>query len=133
MSSSTGGNRDANAAARVEQALALRRAGVSYEAIARQCGYGSRAAAYTAVQRELKRTLQEPADALRLLELERLNDLYRAMAPKALKGDTWSVDRCLAIMERRAKLMGLDTPTDSGSSGGQIMLVAVAADIQAAI
>ena len=110
MSSGKGMNRDANAADRVRRALDLRKAGVTYDAIARQCGYGSRTAAYNAIQRELTRTLQEPADDLRLLEVERLNDLYRAMAPKALQGDTWSVDRCLKIMERRAALLGLDAP-----------------------
>ena len=83
---------------------------MTYDAIARQCGYGSRTAAYNAIQRELARTLQEPADDVRRLEIERLNDLYRAMAPKALSGDTWSVDRCLAIMARRAALLGLDMP-----------------------
>lgn len=88
----------------------LRKAGMTYDAIAKQCGYANRNGAYQAIQRELARTLQEPADDLRRLEVERLNDLYRAMAPKALSGDTWSVDRCLAIMTRRAALMGLDMP-----------------------
>ena len=104
---------DVNAAARVARALELRKAGATYDAIARQCSYGSRAAAYHAVQRELARTLQEPADDLRRLEAERLNDLYRAMAPKALGGDAYAVDRCLRIMERRAALLGIDAqPTE---------------------
>lgn len=116
MSSGAGHNRDVNAAARVMKALDLRKAGVTYEAIARQCGYATRAAAYTAVQRELKRTIQEPADEVRRLEIERLNDLYRAMAPKALSGDTWAVDRCLAIMARRAALEGLDKQPGAGAA-----------------
>ena len=102
--------KDVNAAERARLALDLRKAGASYEAIARQCGFANRSGAYQAIQRELQRTLQEPADDLRMLEVERLNDLYRAMAPKALSGDTWSVDRCLKIMERRAALLGLDAP-----------------------
>ena len=105
--------KDVNAAERARLALDLRKAGASYEAIARQCGFANRSGAYQAIQRELQRTLQEPADDLRMLEVERLNDLYRAMIPHALSGDkdsTWYVDRCLKIMERRAALLGLDAP-----------------------
>ena len=102
--------KDVNAAERARMALDLRKSGASYDAIARQCGYANRSGAYQAIQRELQRTMQQPADDLRTLELLRLDDLYRAMAPKALQGDTWSVDRCLKIMERRAALLGLDAP-----------------------
>lgn len=102
--------KDVNAAERALRAMDLRKAGMTYDAIARVVGYANRNGAYQAIQRELARTLQEPADDLRRLEAERLNDLYRAMAPKALQGDTWSVDRCLKIMERRAALLGLDMP-----------------------
>ena len=108
--------KDANAAERARRALELRKAGATYDAIARQVGYANRNGAYQAIQRELQRTLQEPADDLRMLEVERLNDLYRAMAPKALSGDTWSVDRCLKIMERRAALLGLDAPKMDASA-----------------
>lgn len=108
--------KDAAAAARALQALQLRKEGCTYEQIAQQCGYRSRSGAYDAVQRELQRTMQEPADDVRQLEVMRLDDLYRAMIPKALKGDTWSVDRCLKIMERRAALLGLDVKVENAGS-----------------
>ena len=126
--------KDAAAAERALQALELRKAGASYESIARHCGYASRSGAYQAVQRELRRTMQEPAEDVRQLELARLDDLYRAMAPKALKGDTWSVDRCLKIMERRALLLGLDAKNDAGSGVGMALVsVPIAADVLEAI
>lgn len=90
--------------------MQLRILGYTFDAIARQCNYHDRGAAYHAVQRELKRTVQQPADELRQLEVERLDALLRTFLPKALKGDTWSADRVLAVMERRAKLLGLDVP-----------------------
>lgn len=127
--------KDAAAAQRALQALELRKAGASYEAIARACGYSSRSGAYQAIQRELRRTMQEPADDVRQLELLRLDDLYRAMVPKALKGDkdsTWYVDRCLNIMDRRAKLLGLDTPVGAGSGAG-IELIALEKPIYEAV
>lgn len=102
--------RDANAASRAAQAMQLRILGHTFDTIAKQCGYHDRGAAYHAVQRELKRTVQQPADELRTLEVERLDALLRTFLPKALKGDTWSADRVLALMERRAKLLGLDAP-----------------------
>ncbi|HET9111673.1 MAG TPA: hypothetical protein VFN78_12670 [Ktedonobacterales bacterium] len=107
--------RDAAAALRAAQAMNLRKLGMTYDAIAQQCGYTNRGTAYNAVQRELQRTLQEAADDLRMLEAQRLDDLYRAMIPKALKGDGWSVDRCLRIMERRAALLGLDAKNDASA------------------
>lgn len=124
--------KDAAAAARALQALELRKAGATYEAIARQCGYASGSGAYRAVQRELHRMMQEPADDVRQLELARLDDLYRAMVPKALKGDTWSVDRCLKIMERRAALLNLDIAPESGN-GAQLLVVPIAADVLEAV
>ena len=126
--------KDAAAAERALQALTLRKAGASYEAIARQCGYASRSGAYQAVQRELRRTMQEPAEDVRQLELARLDDLYRAMVPKALTGDTWSVDRCLKIMERRALLLGLDAKNDAQAGVGMALVsVPIAADVLEAI
>jgi hypothetical protein len=45
------------------------------------------------------------------LELLRLDALLQAMWAQALGESTWHVDRCLAISDRRAKLLGLDQPT----------------------
>lgn len=123
--------KDAAAAERALQALELRKAGATYDAIARQCGYAGKGAAYNAVQRELQRCMQEPADDVRQLEIMRLDDLYRAMVPKALKGDTWSVDRCLKIMERRAALLGLDARPDVVSA--QMTVIPIAADVLEAV
>jgi hypothetical protein len=49
--------------------------------------------------------------------------LLKAMWSKAMKGDVARVDRCLRIMERRAKLLGLDAPSKqehTGKDGGAI-------------
>ena len=126
--------KDAAAAVRALQALELRLQGLTYEEIARQCGYAGRQGAYNAVQRELHRTLQEPAEDVRALEVSRLDRLYRAMETKALKGDTWSVDRCLNIMARRAALLGLDIKVESGL-GSQLAIIpiAIAADVVEAL
>ena len=100
--------RQIKALERQRQALELRKAGVDYRAIAERLGYRSVASAHEAVKTALRRTLQEPADELREMELSRLDQMLLGLWPKATKGDTWAVDRVLKIMERRASLLGLD-------------------------
>lgn len=92
------------------RALELRKSGVSYEDIARELGYRGRDGAHRAVSAALKRTLQEPADELRRLESERLDAMLFAIAPLVRRGNLEAIDRALKIMERRAKLLGLDAP-----------------------
>ena len=100
--------RDISAAARVVTALDLAIAGHDWETIARLSGYASRGAAYTAVQRELKRRIDERVDSLRTLQLARLGRMRTVYYPKAMEGDGWSMDRVLRLDERESQLMGLD-------------------------
>jgi len=92
------------------QALELRKAGMSYDDIAKRLGWASKSGAHHAVRRSLDRTIQEPANELREVENARLDALFMAMFPRALTGNEKAVDRCVRIMERRAKLLGLDRP-----------------------
>ena len=105
---------------RQRQALELRKAGVPYATIAERLGYASTGGAHKAVASALKKTLAEPADDLRRLEVERLDALLSALWRQAKEGNQGAVDRCIRIMERRAKLLGLDAPTKQDiTSGGE--------------
>jgi hypothetical protein len=95
---------------RQRQALELRKAGWTFQAIANEVGYANRSSAADAITTALRATVQEAADDLRKLECERLDSLLSAMWPKGVGGNHLAVDRCLAIMERRARLLGLDAP-----------------------
>lgn len=106
---------DVNAAARAAQAMQLRVLGYSYAQIAERCGYSDKATAYNAVKRELGRTMQQPADDLRVLEAERLDAMLRTFLPMALKGDALAASRVLGIMDRRARLLGLDVKDESAA------------------
>lgn len=99
---------DAEQIQRERDVLEMRRAGASFEEIAERVGYASRGSAYRAFKRALARTLQAPAAEIRELEADRLDRLQMALWPKAMRGETRAVDRVLAIMERRARLLGLD-------------------------
>jgi hypothetical protein len=89
-------------------ALELRKKGLTFEAIAEELGYAGRQQAYTAVMKALKETLREPTEELRSLEAERLDAITDALWEDTKRGDTAVIDRILKIMERRAKLLGLD-------------------------
>lgn len=111
MSESRLSARRLQAIALAVQALELRKTGETFDAIAARLGYKTRQAAYTAVDRALKRVLQEPTDEVRKIEAERLDALLLAMWTPAQQGDQGAIDRVLRIMERRARLLGIDAPT----------------------
>lgn len=90
--------------------LELRRAGLTWQRIAEETGYADHTGAYAAYKRAIKRTLQQPADELRQQELDRLDRLQLAAWQNAMKGDVRSIMTIVKLMERRAKLTGLDMP-----------------------
>lgn len=95
--------------ARETSVLELRRAGYTFDRIAGELKIpGGRSDAHKIYKRALARTLQEPAAEIRQLEADRLDRLQAAVWMKALRGDLPALDRVLRVMERRAKLLGLD-------------------------
>ncbi len=99
-------------AERRTQYVNLRKAGYTYERIGAQFGV-TRQAVCNSVQKALQQQQAEAVGDLRTLENERLDDMLRAIYATAVKGDTGAIDRILRIMERRAKLLGLDAPAQS--------------------
>lgn len=92
------------------KALELRKAGHTYQEIADKVGYKGPQWAYDAVQKALKRTLQQPTDDVRKMECERLDRMQLALWERVTNGDLDAVDAALRVMNRRAKLLGLDAP-----------------------
>jgi hypothetical protein len=111
-------NRDVNAVNRVSLALDLRAKKLTYEEIARQCGYGSASACRKAIQRELDRVVVENVEELRREEcyiLDRVHRrLYEAAMDEKNKDWQWAADRVLVVSKARRDLMGLDKPVDEG-------------------
>lgn len=108
MSNITTAQRDAEAAR-------LRSKGMSYRDIANEMNCNV-ASSHRAVQRALARIPLEAVGDLRKIEGERLENLWLVASEIALNGSNAdrqlrAVDRCLTIMERKAKLFGLDAPT----------------------
>lgn len=96
---------------RERQAVELHLAGASYDAIAEQVGYRDRGGAYKAVRRALERAVISSVDEQRESAVARCDRMLRALWPKALGGDPDAEKACHRWETRRAKLLGLDAPT----------------------
>jgi len=118
----------------------LRKAGATYANIAAQTikkfsaanlpkGYDERQA-HQDVVRELDKLnsfREETAIQVLDLELARLDALLMACWAQAKSGHLGAIDRALRVLDRRAKLLGLDAPhkMDITSAGEKIEIVEV--------
>ena len=101
------------------KALELRRMGKGYAEIARTLGIG-RSHAHRLVMAGLQDAvdqLRAQADDLRAEEISRLDGMLAGLWPDARRGNHGAVDRVLRIMERRARLLGLDAPVKLAHGG----------------
>jgi hypothetical protein len=64
------------------------------------------------VQKGIARTIEEPAQELRALQLERLDEMLTAVYSHACQGDIAAITRTLDILDRMNKLTGLDRSND---------------------
>lgn len=93
-------------------ALQMRQAGLSWHVIGDALGLTHRQA-YNLVMKDLAKVgkvLERRARELHALESERLDTLTTALWPQAVGGSVKAVEALLKVMERRAKLLGLDKP-----------------------
>ena len=91
------------------QALDMRLGGASYRRISKALGVPL-ATAHRHVQRMMREYAAEPATQLRDMEVARLDRLLMGHWGKAIGGDVNATRTVLSIMDRRAKLLGLDAP-----------------------
>jgi len=92
------------------KALEYRKMGLSYAQIADKLGMNSPQAAWNCVDSAMSRVVRESAEQVRGLELERLDAMFIPVYGNALRGDLMAMTGALAIMNRRARLLGLDAP-----------------------
>lgn len=96
------------AAARRARAIELRAQGWTYEQIADELGYANRGTVYRMVGRALEAQTVEAVDALRALEVERLNAVQVALWDKAMGGDVHAAKQAIRIIAARCRLLGLE-------------------------
>lgn len=109
MTSKTAASR-IRAAERAACIMELRRAGATYATIATEVGVTASRAHQVVMSllRAAQVTAAEDASLMLALELDRLDALYAAVWAAAIEGDGPAIDRVLRVMDRRAKLLGLD-------------------------
>ena len=117
----------------------LRKGGATYAAIAQAVidkfgldalprGWDERYA-YKDIKRELDHLRKDIADsASEIIELEtqRLDAMLTTLWPQVAKGHLGAIDRVLRLMDRRARLLGLDAPSKKDvdlKSGGKPLAV----------
>lgn len=91
--------------------LKLRRAGFTFDLIAKQLNYSHASGAQKAYVNACKRIVYSEVEEVRAIEMDRLDIAQSAIWQNVLRGDTQAVNSLIRIMERRAKLLGLDAPT----------------------
>ena len=91
--------------------LDLRRAGFTFMRIAEETGYKQASGAQRAYLRIMERTKPQAVEEHRWQELDRLDRMQVALWPRAMKGDDKAINTIVRLMERRARLVGMDAPT----------------------
>lgn len=101
--------------------MELRLSGISYRAIATRLGISS-SGAERMVKSGLKALPKDQAELVKEMELDRLDTMQAGIWNRVRRGDIHAIDRALRIQERRAKFMGLDSPTrvDLGPLADQV-------------
>ena len=119
---------DAKTRERAARALDLRITGATYRQIA-QALHVNEKTAYYDVQDELGRLdalTRQQAERLRDLEMRRLDQLTVALASGIRAGEPRAVLAAVRLMERRAKLLGLDAPLQvTGADGAPLSVTIV--------
>ena len=118
---------------RVKLALRLRAAGKSYLEISehpypdgpnRMLYGGDRHNCRRAIVAARTEAIREPAQEVIDMEVERLDMMFVGLVAKgAFKGNVQAVNAGLNLMTRRAKLLGLDTPTQIETTGDGVINV----------
>jgi hypothetical protein len=96
--------------AKEAKVLELRRAGFTFQRIAEEVGYATPSGAQRALERIMTRNVPQAPEEFRWQELDRLDRMQVALWPRAMKGDDRAIGTIVRLMERRARLVGIDAP-----------------------
>ena len=93
------------------QVVQYRQGGATFDAIARKLGYADESGARAAFKRAMERMRDDALNAeMRELHRQRLEVALTAIWPDVVKGDLEAIKVMLKILERDAKLYGIDAP-----------------------
>lgn len=96
-----------------QKALLLRKAGASLTKIRKEVGFRDVRSVEKAIDRALDDARKgKEGTSSKQLELERIDDLYKAQYPAALRGDAGATSLCMELMRLRMRLSGEQTGGD---------------------
>lgn len=103
---------------REKKVLELRRGGLTFDLIAERLGYANASGAHKAYQSACRRIVVDDVEAIRNAEIDRLDIAQAAIWGDVINGTDAQVRArailaLIKIMERRARLLGLDVPIKS--------------------
>lgn len=99
------------------ECLSMWLGGHVFEFIAAQVGYKDESGARRAARRALARVEIGDNETEVKADLERLRRMLLGVWDKAIQGELGPLDRVIKILERRAKMLGLDAPVKAEVSG----------------
>ena len=93
------------------QVVQYRQGGATFDAIAKKLGYADESGARVAFKRAMERMRDDVLNnEMRELHRQRLETALMAIWPDVVKGDLEAIKVMLKILERDAKLYGIDAP-----------------------
>ena len=93
------------------QVVQYRQGGATFDAIAKKLGYADESGARLAFKRAMERMRDDALNnEMRELHRQRLEVALTAIWPDVVKGDLEAIKVMLKILERDAKMFGIDTP-----------------------
>jgi hypothetical protein len=104
-------SREVDLVAMETEIVSLRRAGHTWDAISKLTGHKNPYDAHRIFLRALTRHITPKLEELRLIEMDRVDALTLVLWGKAEEGDIKAIETIIKLMERRAKITGLDAPT----------------------
>ena len=96
---------------REAEVLKLRRGGLTFDLIAKELGFKHASGAHKAYVNACKRIIVSDVQEIRAVEIERLDIAQSSIWGRVLRGEIPAIQTLIRIMERRARLLGLDAPT----------------------
>lgn len=82
------------------RALELRKGGATYDAIAQALGYADPSGARKAIERAMKKVIQEPALEVKTLQIERCNHMLLTLWPQVQAGDLGAINSAIRVMQQ---------------------------------
>jgi hypothetical protein len=93
------------------QVVKYRQAGATFDQIAQKLGYSNESGARSAFRRAMERMRDDAINAeMRELHRQRLEIALTSIWPQVIQGDFEAIKLMLKILERDAKLFGIDAP-----------------------